>query len=116
MRFGWVQDNCKDWDPVPGIRNPLCGIQDPKLSWIPFHGARECIHIMCIFKKRTSLGMHYCFEWSRGGGGWVKRYVEVAVIFTFFVPSSVVFLNVQIMLIVNGTENQQTRHTALEAE
>ena len=68
MRFGWVQDNCKDWDPVPGIRNPLCGIQDPKLSWILFHGARECIHLMCIFKKRTSLGMHYCFEWSRGGG------------------------------------------------
>ena len=24
----------KDWNPVPGIRNPRSGIQNPKLSWI----------------------------------------------------------------------------------
>ena len=23
---------------VPGIRNPRCGIQNPRLSWIPLHG------------------------------------------------------------------------------
>ena len=27
----------KNWNPVPGIRNPQCGIQDPRLSWIPLH-------------------------------------------------------------------------------
>ena len=26
-------------NPVPGIRNPQCGIQNPRLSWIPFLGA-----------------------------------------------------------------------------
>ena len=27
----------KYWNPVPGIRNPQSGIQNPWLSWIPFH-------------------------------------------------------------------------------
>ena len=30
----------RDWDPVPGIRNPRSGIQNPRLSWIPLHGVR----------------------------------------------------------------------------
>ena len=30
----------KDWNPVPGIRNPPRGIQNPRLSWIRLHGAR----------------------------------------------------------------------------
>ena len=25
----------KDWNPVPGIRNPRRGFQNPRLSWIP---------------------------------------------------------------------------------
>ena len=25
----------KDWNPVPGIRNPHHGIQNPRLSWVP---------------------------------------------------------------------------------
>ena len=25
----------KDWNPVPGIWNPQCEIQNPRLSWIP---------------------------------------------------------------------------------
>ena len=25
----------KDWNPVPGIRNPWCGIQNPRMWWIP---------------------------------------------------------------------------------
>ena len=29
----------KYWNPVPRIRNPQCGIQNPRLSWIPLHGA-----------------------------------------------------------------------------
>ena len=29
----------KDWNQVPGIRNPLCGIQNPRLSWIPLYEA-----------------------------------------------------------------------------
>ena len=27
----------KDWNPVPGIRNPLPEIQNPRLSWISLH-------------------------------------------------------------------------------
>ena len=30
----------RDWNSVPGIRNPRCGIQNPRLSWIPLHGVR----------------------------------------------------------------------------
>ena len=29
----------KDWNPVPSIRNPRCGIQNSSLSWILLHGA-----------------------------------------------------------------------------
>ena len=29
----------KYWNPVPGVRNPRCGIQNLRLSWIPLHGA-----------------------------------------------------------------------------
>ena len=29
----------KYWNPVPRIRNPWRGIQNPGLSWIPLHGA-----------------------------------------------------------------------------
>ena len=32
----------KDSNPVPGIRNPRRGIQKPRLSWIPLHGAKFC--------------------------------------------------------------------------
>ena len=28
----------KDWRPVPAIPNPLHGIQNPRLSWIPLRG------------------------------------------------------------------------------
>ena len=34
----------KDWDPVPGIRNSRRGIQNPRLSWIPFHGTNDSRH------------------------------------------------------------------------
>ena len=27
------------WNPVIGIRNPRCAIQNPRLSWIPLYGA-----------------------------------------------------------------------------
>ena len=30
----------KNWNPVPGIRNPPCGIQNPRLSRIRLHGVR----------------------------------------------------------------------------
>ena len=29
----------KDWHPVPGIRNPRRGIQNPRLFWTRLHGA-----------------------------------------------------------------------------
>ena len=28
----------KNWNPVPGIRNPQRAIQNPRLSWIPYIG------------------------------------------------------------------------------
>ena len=28
----------KNWNPVPGIRNPQRGIQNPRLSWISLYG------------------------------------------------------------------------------
>ena len=31
----------KDWNPVPGIRNPRLGVQNPRLSWISLHGAKR---------------------------------------------------------------------------
>ena len=34
-------------NPVPGIRNPQCGIQNPRLSWIPFLGA------ICACQRKT---------------------------------------------------------------
>ena len=74
---------------------------------------RENAYMRCVFSKR---GLVCACTIVLNCLGAVIRYVEVAVIFTFFVPIAVVFLNVQIMLIVNSTENQQTRHTALEAE
>ena len=30
-----------DRNQVPGIQNLRCGIQNPRLSWIPLHGARK---------------------------------------------------------------------------
>ena len=30
----------RDWNPVPGIRNPRCLVQNSRLSWIPLHGVR----------------------------------------------------------------------------
>ena len=32
----------KDWNPVPGIRNPQRGIQNSRLSRIPLNGAKHC--------------------------------------------------------------------------
>ena len=55
----------KNWNPVPGIRNPSCGIQNPRLSRIRLHGART---------------PSYCF----------KRYPEVNftwVIYDAILPS-----------------------------
>ena len=39
----------KDWNTVPGIWNQLRGIQNPKLSWIPLHGASCDVGIVSVF-------------------------------------------------------------------
>ena len=31
----------KNWNQVSGIRNPRCGIQNPRLSWIPLHETKS---------------------------------------------------------------------------
>ena len=35
-----VSSTDKNWNAVPEIWNPRCGIQNPRLSWIPLHGAK----------------------------------------------------------------------------
>ena len=45
----------KGWNPVPGIRNPQCGIQNPKLSCISLHGA-----IAGQGHSTTSLSTSFC--------------------------------------------------------
>ena len=42
----------KDRNPVPWIQNPLRGLQNPKLSWIPFmHGANGINHERNLFSR-----------------------------------------------------------------
>ena len=35
----------KHWNPAPGIRNPICGIQNPRLLWILLDGA-ACFNLI----------------------------------------------------------------------
>ena len=54
--------HCKDWNPVPGIRNPRRGIQNPKLSGIPLYGAiifsRTEIIIKKNIQKKNEANIH----------------------------------------------------------
>ena len=48
----------KDWNPVPGIRNPQRGIQNPRLSWIPLYMGRHIANVtsaVCRRKQDRSL-------------------------------------------------------------
>ena len=45
----------KDWNRVPGIRNPLRGIQSPKLSWIPLHGAIDTHSLFATSATRFAI-------------------------------------------------------------
>ena len=48
----------KNRNPVPGIRYPRHGIQNPGLSWIPSHGATMLIvssEISCKKAKRLAF-------------------------------------------------------------
>ena len=45
----------RDWNPVPRIRNPWRGIQNPRLSWIPLHGVNpELNPFNILFKNPES--------------------------------------------------------------
>ena len=37
----YLSSTDKDWNAVPGIRNPRRGIQNPRLTWIPLYGATD---------------------------------------------------------------------------
>ena len=50
----------KDWNPVPGIRNPGRGIQNPKLSWIPLQGANLFSTELTLAHKAVSHGRLSC--------------------------------------------------------
>ena len=41
----------KDWNQVPGFWNPWHRIQNPKLSWSPFQGARS----VCVTEVKIIL-------------------------------------------------------------
>ena len=46
----------KDWNPVPGIRNPWRGIQNPKPSWIPLQEANLFSIELTLAHKAVSHG------------------------------------------------------------
>ena len=55
----WIQNSVftyKDWNPVPVIRNKRRGIQNPRLPWVSFHGAK----IACDSRW-------FCVGFARGG-------------------------------------------------
>lgn len=45
----------KIWYPVPEIRTPWLGIQNPILSWIPLHGAK--IGSLCMASKPGAVNI-----------------------------------------------------------
>ena len=51
LSFG-IRNTKTGENPVPGIRNPSLGIQNPRLSWIPLHEAitQPGYHIKVILK------------------------------------------------------------------
>ena len=51
----------KDWNPVPGMGHPRHGIQNPRLSWIPSHGA--------TFLGPSANGNEQCRIQGRGPEG-----------------------------------------------
>ena len=42
----------KDWNPVPGIRNPRRGIQNPRLSWISLYMGRHIANVTSAVCRR----------------------------------------------------------------
>ena len=38
----------KYWNPVSGIRNPRCGVHNPRLSWIPFYESGHSVNITLV--------------------------------------------------------------------
>ena len=52
----------KDWNRVPGIRNPLRGIQSPKLSWIPLHGAIDTHSLFATSAIRFAISIRNDFR------------------------------------------------------
>ena len=41
IRVQYPSSTDKDWNSVPGIRNPPRGIQNPRPSWIPIHEVKR---------------------------------------------------------------------------
>ena len=50
LRIGINQSSTeKHWNPVPGIRNSRCGIQNPRLSWSSYRKKN------CYFQERKGM-------------------------------------------------------------
>ena len=47
----------KDWNPVPGIRNPRRGIQNPRLPCIHLHreSSPETIYTECLLEDQDLI-------------------------------------------------------------
>ena len=50
----------KYWNPVPGIRNPHRGIQNPRLSWIPYKWGE-----LFFYSVWCGRGLKRCFKQIR---------------------------------------------------
>ena len=66
----------KDWNPVPGIRNPRRGIQNQGLSWITLHEASNDWHgmdrpVRDLREETGGARSHYFWTKLRPlGSGW----------------------------------------------
>ena len=72
----------KDWNPVPGIPNPWHTMQNPRLSWIPLHGAIESFLTVSNLLYHLFTNCDWIFRlirrfyWSKISN-WRKRLLNV---------------------------------------
>ena len=82
----------KDWNPVPGIRNPPHGIQNPRLFWIPLRGANPLSftnrpfvlkgHLTTVLWKRK---LWFCLR--KTISGLYLKQNNVIIVIWFFKPA-----------------------------
>ena len=87
----------KYWNQEPGIRNPRCEIQKPRLSWIPLHGAnygRDPFNqnFRKFRSKTQSIGSVQPENFPGRTGwnfGWMDRALDFRVTIRYILPTRV---------------------------